>query len=64
MFSYTKDSNKFFVDTDSEQEESLSDQQLITYHDKVEYEGLELDEENFRLAENELSQYAKTATKL
>ena len=37
---------------------------MLIFHDKVEYEGPELDEENFRLAEDKLSQYAKTATKL
>ena len=64
MFSYTKDSNKFFVDTDSEEDESVKEEPLLIFHDKVEHEGPELDEENYRLAADKLSLYAKTATKL
>jgi len=64
MFSYTKDSNKFFVDTESEEEDLASDKPLFILHDTVEHEGLELDEESYRLSEPELSQYAKTASKL
>ena len=45
MFSYTKDSNKFFVDTDSEEDESVKEEPLLIFHDKVEHEGPELGEE-------------------
>ena len=59
VFSYIKDANVFFVDSDSEDEGLLSDRPIIITHDSVEYEGIVLDEENFRLSESELSQYAK-----
>ena len=64
MFSWVRDCNAFYVDSDSDQEESLSDSTIFISHDTVEYEGIVLDEENFRLTEAELSQYAKLSSKL
>ena len=64
MFSYIKDSNAFYVDSESEQEGLQSDMPLFILHDTVEFEGLEIDEENYRLSEAELSKYAETATRL
>ena len=37
---------------------------LFVKHDTVEFEGLEIDEENYRLSEAELTRYAETATRL
>ena len=64
MFSYIKDSNAFYVDSESEQEGSQSDMPLFVTHDTVEFEGLEIDEENYRLSEAELSKYAENATRI
>ena len=64
MFSYIKDSNAFYVDSESEQEGSQSDMPLFVKHDTVEFEGLEIDEENYRLSEAELTKYAEAAAKL
>ena len=64
MFSYIKDSNTFYVDSESEQEGSQSDMPLFVTHDKVEFEGLEIDEENYRLSEAELTKYAESAARL
>ena len=55
MFSWIRDFNAFYVDSDSDQEESLADSSIFITHDKVEYEGIELDEERFRLSEAELT---------
>ena len=64
MFSYIKDSNAFYVDSESEQEVPQSDMPLFITHDTVEFEGLEIDEENYRLSEAELSKYAENATRI
>ena len=64
MFSYIKDSNAFYVDSESEQEGLQSDMALFIAHDTVEFEGLEIDEENYRLSEAELSKYAENAARL
>ena len=64
MFSYIKDSNAFYVDSESEQEGLQSDMPLFITHDTVEFEGLEIDEENYRLSEAELSKYAENATRI
>ena len=64
MFSYIKDSNAFYVDSESEQEGSQSDMPLLVKHDTVEFEGLEIDEENYRLSEAELTKYAEDAARL
>ena len=37
---------------------------IFITHDTVEYEGIELNEENFRLSELELSEYAEKASRL
>ena len=37
---------------------------LFITHDTVEFEGLEIDEENYRLSEAELSKYAENATRI
>ena len=64
MFSYIKDSNAFYVDSESEQEGSQSEMPLLVKHDMVEFEGLEIDEENYRLSEAELTKYAEDAARL
>ena len=64
MFSYIKDSNAFYVDSESEQEGSQSNMALLVKHDTVEFEGLEIDEENYRLSEAELTKYAEDAARL
>ena len=37
---------------------------LFIKHDTVEFEGLELDEDNYRLSEAGLSKYAEDATRI
>ena len=61
-FLYAKDSNKFFVESDSDLEDSQSEQAILITHDHLAHEGPELNEESFRLTEIELTKYAKISS--
>ena len=58
LFSYIKDSNDFFVDSESEIDDLFEEPSIFIDYDEKKMEKSELDIEKCKISENELIEYA------